>query len=200
MTARKNYQKLKAFLSVFPKWVETKKDLLSIKDKRLVLQYYAYRSYFRIDKRLKPENVIKELKKFKWDNIYFKSEELGIELYKNPAFTSTDKYKSSGKLIAKATKAMLDKNIKLKKIHSEIKTIDIGYKRKGKRKIVTFDTERDNLNFLEDLDDNVYVNIGGSSYNKNVFDFVYDYHNQSEDFFNHFEDFIREDNFFLYNW
>jgi hypothetical protein len=195
-----NYSKLKAFISAFPNSAETKKDLLKIKDKTLLIKYYAYREYFNIDKRLKPANTLRELKRYKADNLKFKSEELGIDLTKNSAFTDTDKYTSSSKLIAQVTKAMLGKGIKLNSISAEYREIDIRYKVTSQRKIILFDTQKDNLDFMASLKDDVYVNVGNTAYNKNGLDFDYDYHNQSNDFANNLMDYIREENLFLYRF
>jgi hypothetical protein len=195
-----NYSKLKAFVSAFPKNVETKKDLLKVKDKTLLIKYYAYREYFNIDKRLTPANTLKELKRYKADNLKFKSEELGIDLTKNTSFNEADKYTSSSKLIAQVTKAMLGKGIKLNSISSEYREIDVRYKVKSQRKIILFDTQNDNLDFMASLKDNVYVNIGNTAYNKNGLDFDYDYHNQSNDFANNLLDYIKEENLFLYKF
>jgi hypothetical protein len=61
-----------------------------------------------------------------------------------------------------------------------------------------FDTEKDNIEFMENLPDNYFINIGDTSYNKNGLDFIYDYHNSSTDFTNNLEDYIREENLFIY--
>lgn len=208
-TATENYNKLKAFLKSFPKWCETKKDLLKIKDKQLLSDYESYKIYFRItDKRKKPATVIKELKKFKRTNIFFKSEELGIDLVNHPDFNKHDYYKSSGKLIAKVTDAMLDTNCKLNSISTSKDKIDIRYKVEKNRKTVHFDNN-DNFDFMKKMDDSYYINITKSqgngktyksSYNKNGLDFIYDYHNQSNDFAEHLEPLIEDKTLLIYKY
>ena len=206
MTTRENYEKLKNFLRAFPRNIETKKDLLKLKDKRLLKDYYTYRTYFRIDKRLKPANVIKELKRFKRKNIFFKSEELGINLTKHKDFNAKDKYDSSRKLISIVTDAMLDEGLTLKSISTEYRNVDIRYKVTERRKVVIFDTVEFNLEFMNKLPDDVYINIsrasGGysSAYNKNGLDFIYDYHNQSNDFANNLMPMIEDINLFIYRF
>ncbi len=207
MTATQNYNNLKSFLNRFPKWVESKADLLKIQDKSLIAEYYSWRSYFHIDLRYKPLTVINELKKFKYDNIYFKSEELGIDLTKNPAFDIYDKYTSSNKLIARTTKAMLGQNIQLEYINAEYKSIEIGYKQTAVRKVIDFKQSNGALNveFLENMSDTTWINIAHASggykcaFNKNNFDFVYDYHNMSNDFANNLKPFVDECDIFIYN-
>jgi len=210
MTTERNYDKLRSFLSAFPKYIEAKKDLLKLKDKSLLIQYYAYRNYFRVDKRLTPANVIRELKKFKRDNIYFKSEELGIKLYKMSYFDSADKYSSSSKLVAIFTNSLLGKNIKLNKLFSEYRTIDISYRKGVSRKIVEFEITPFTVDFMEDLPDDIYINIVhadgengneySSSYNKNGFDFVYDYHNSSNDYAMKLKDNVDNQELYLFRF
>lgn len=208
-TAEKNYSDLKAFLNRFPKWVETKKDLLKIKDKKLLYDYNVYKIYFKItDKRYKPKTVINELKKFKKTNIFFKSEELGIDLLNHPDFDEHDYYKSSDKLIAKVTDAMLDTGCKLNSISSSIENIDIRYKVTKSRKVIHFDNN-DNFEFMKKMSDSYYINITKSqengktyrsSYNKNGLDFIYDYHNQSNDFSEHLSPLIEDKTLLIYKF
>lgn len=205
-TAKENYTKLKAFISAFPRNIESKKDLLKLKDKTLLKKYYIYRAYFKIDNRLKPSNVIAELKRFKERNIYFKSEQLGIDLTKNNEFNDTDKYTSSSKIIAKVTDAMLNTDIKLHSVHTEFKNIDVRYKVTESKKCVVFDTNND-LEFFNYLPDDYRVNIwqstengkiNKSSYNKTGLDFLFDYHNQSNDFATQLAPIIDEKILFIY--
>ena len=206
MTTRENYEKLKNFLRAFPRNIEAKKDLLKLKDKQLLKDYYLYRAYFKIDRRLKPANVIKELKKFKRKNIFFKSEELGIDLTKHKDFDFNDKYNSSRKLIAIVTDAMLDEGLTLNSISSEYRSVDIRYNVTQSRKVVVFDTVEFNLEFMNKLPDDIYINIsrasGGysSAYNKNGLDFIYDYHNQSNDFAVNLMPMIEDVNLFIYRF
>jgi len=206
MRAKENYSKLRSFLSAFPAYVETKKDLLKLRDKKLLAQYYIYRSYFHIDRRLKPSNVIRELRRFKYDNIYFKSEELGIDLTKHQDFNDKDLYTSSSKIIAKVTKAMLNHDVRLNSISTEYRSIDVRYKVTQTKKVVVFDTQNNhNIQFIEDLPPQYMINIahakGGytSAYNKHALDFIYDYHNQSNDFAQNLEPMIEDINLFIYN-
>jgi hypothetical protein len=204
MNAKENYNKLKAFISAFPNNVESKKDLLKLKNKTLLQDYYMYRLYFNIDSRKKPSNVIKELRKFKYDNIYFKSEELGIDLTIHKDFNSKDRYTSSSKLIAKVTKAMLGESLTLKSITSEYRNVDVRYKVTESRKVILFDTVQNSFEFMNNLSDSTFINIskadGGysSSYNKNGLDFLHDYHNQSNDFANNLNPLIEDLNLFIY--
>jgi len=206
MTTIENYEKLKSFLKAFPRNIETNKDLLKLKDKKLLKDYYTYKAYFRIDMRLKPARVIEELKKFKRKNIFFKSEELGIDLTKHKDFDSNDKYDSSRKIIAIVTDAMLSKGIKLNSISTEFRNVDIRYNTTQNRKVVVFDLVELNLEFMSNLPDDIYINIskasGGysSSYNKNGLDFIYDYHNQSNDFAVNLMPMIDDVNLFIYKF
>ena len=206
MTAKDNYDKLKSFIRAFPSNIESKKDLLKIKNKTLLKDYYKYKAYFKIDRRIKPSNVIRELKKYKQDNLRFKSEELGINLFKNDAFDSNDKYKSSSKIIAKVTKAMLGEQLTLNSISTEYRTVDVRYKVQESRKVVIFDTEQNSFEFMNNLSDNMFVNVseavGGysSSYNKNGLDFLYDYHNQSNDFAKHLDPKINDTTLYIYKY
>ena len=207
MTAKQNYQNLKRFLGSFPKYIETKKDLLKLKDKKLLLEYYVYRKYFNINRNYKPETVIRELKKYKETNIKFVSEELGLNLEKNPNFNDKDKYKLSSKLIAKVVKAMLNQDLKLNSIDSEYRTFDIAYKRTANRKVVTYALQQSGyIEFMNELPDDVYINItkanGGysSSYNKNGLDFIYDYHNSSNDFAQNLAPMVEDVNIFIYKF
>jgi len=206
MTAKENYSKLKAFTNAFPKNIESKKDLLKIKDKTLLKDYYLYKAYFHIDGRLKPSSVIKELKKYKRTCINFKSEELGIDLTKNPDFNWRDKYEASRKLIAKVTNAMLGQDLTLLNISTETRTVDVRYKVHEPRKVVIFDTVQNSLEFMRNLSDSTFINIskanGGysSSYNKNGLDFLYDYHNQSNDFAHNLDPLIEDINLYIYQY
>lgn len=206
MTAQENYDKLRTFLRHFPHDVKSKKDLLKIKDKKLLKDYYKYKIYFKIDGRLKPENVIKELKRYRKTCLKFKSEELGFDLSKKDFFDEHDKYKSSRKLVAQVTDAMLGKDIKLTKLRYDYKTFDISYGKKVVRKVVTFRTQNRNLEFMENLEDDIYINLrnaeGGynSAYNKNGLDFIYDYHNQSNDFAQNLAPLIEDSDLYIYRY
>lgn len=206
MTAQENYDKLRTFLRHFPRDVKSKKDLLKIKDKKLLKDYYKYKIYFKIDGRLKPENVIRELKRYRKTCLKFKSEELGFDLSKKDFFDKYDKYKSSRKLVAQVTDAMLGKDIKLTKLRYDYKSFDISYGKKVVRKVVTFRTQNRNLEFMENLEDDIYINLrnaeGGynSAYNKNGLDFIYDYHNQSNDFAQNLAPLIEDSDLYIYRY
>jgi hypothetical protein len=208
MTAQENYDKLKDFLRLFPRNIESKKDLFKAKDKTLVFKFELYKKYFRIDGRKRPDNVIKELKKFKKDNIFFKSEELGVKLYKDSNFNSADRYTSSSKLGAIFTKALLGTGVKLTSYNIEYRTFPTGYKQESTRKALDFKTDVLNLDFMENLPVNFRINIRhadsetgkiyDSNYNKNGLDFIHDYHNQSNDFANNLNKAVVNQDMFIY--
>jgi hypothetical protein len=194
-----NYTKLKEFIRLFPNDVKKKKDLLRIKNKRILLKYFSYKKYFHIDNRLNPKNTIKELKKFKRRNIFFKSEELGISLLNNYAFNDSDYYDTSTKFIAKVTNAMLGHETNLVRINYERKTFYIGYQNQVTARVVAFDLiDNHNLDFLIDLPMNYYININGTSYNKNGADFLFDYHNPSNDYKEQLMSKVKDINLFIY--
>lgn len=210
MTSYENWTKLRDFITNFPKNIESKRDLFKTKDIRLIAEYESWKSYFKIDRRLKPLNVIRELKRYKRDCLKFKAEELHLSKHEvNTYFDDKDKYTSSYKLSARVTRAMLGSGTILKSMKVEYKNIDLRYKQKGYRKIFRFKSERDGLAFVENLPDNIYINVAHadgngrkyrSAYNKGAFDFVYDYHNQSNDFAENLLPYIFQDDIYLYTF
>jgi hypothetical protein len=194
------YERLRAFLRSFPRDCEKKKDLLGLPSQTRK-EYIYWVKYFNIDGRMKPLNVIRELRMFKKDNIYFKSEMLGYDLTKMGCFDKYDMYTSSKKVVSIVTNAMIYGGIKLKNLSCSYEYIDISYNRGGMRKIVKFDSENYNLDWVGEIrDSSIFVNIKDTAYNKSFMDFEYDYFNQSSDFVSNLIERVNNQEIYFFRW
>ena len=171
------FGKLKRLLS--RKKIIKKKDLLKLKSKDMK-EYFTFRAFLKVDGRLRPESVRREFKKFKNTAIKFKSEDIGLNLKKTGYFDKNDKYKSSKKAVAVVTDAIQKHGSQITSLKEKTELVDIRYKQTALRKVIYVGI--DDLEFLEELPENYYINIEGTSYNKNGLDFVFDYFNQSNDY------------------
>jgi len=180
-----NYDELRKLITLLnKKKLKTKKDLVKLKAGELK-KYLKYRTYLRVDGRLKPLNVIRQFKKYRKTSRYFKA----IDLHFNPHnFTLrgvllADKYKAGRSLASYVTTAMQEFETELNDIHKETRQIDVAYNRRKTKQGLTIKVS--DLDFMQGLPNNIYINIDGTAYNKNGLDFIHDYLNQSEDFVGH---------------
>lgn len=157
----------------------SKKDLLKLKPAQLK-EYFTFKAFLKIDKRFKPSTVLREFKKYKKTAIKFKSHDIGLNLTKTTYFDDKDKFRSSKKLSAVVTDAIQASNLKLDGIKEKFESVDIRYNESRIKKVLKLDI--DSVDFLEELPESYYINIDGTSYNKNGLDFIFDYFNQSNDY------------------
>lgn len=179
---------------------ESKKDLLKAPTSFLK-EYLLFIKFLNEDSRLRPDNQYKQFMKYNQSAIKFKSHYLGYDLFKHKAFDQHDRYKSSQKIIAIVTDAMIKTGGKLTDIRSNFEFIDIAYKKTARLKGISFDFESvsgESLRFIENMPKGFYINIEGTSYNKNGLDFVYDYFNQSSDFSQNLDKLVGNQKIFIY--
>lgn len=180
------YNRLQGLLKAIRPY-DTKKDLLRAPS-AVRRDYQLFRSFLGIDKRLAPKRFREEAGNYRPSALVFKSDALKFDLSKTGYFDSFDKYKASKKKIASVTDALVSAGATLSNIKEAQETIDVAYNEKGSRKTIKVDLEPDfDWKFLQYLPASFYVNINGTSYNKNGADFVFDYHNRSEDFVTNLE-------------
>lgn len=179
---------------------DTNKDLLRASP-FVQKEYFAFRAFLNLDKRLAPKRVREEFEKYKDSALAFKSDALNYDLEATGLFDQYDKYSSSKKKVAVITNGMVKQGVDdLEHLSEYSKNIDIKYKVQSRRKIVEFKLGNpfDGLGFMDKLPATYYVNIKGTSYNKNGLDFIYDYHNSSEDFSANLIPIIIEQNLYIY--
>ena len=90
-----NRKKIKKLRKKFSKVKDKHKIMYLVLHKDNFRFYLLVYKYFKIDKRLHIENTIKELYKYKGDNIYFKSYYAGVPLQKLYKDLGSTKYQSN---------------------------------------------------------------------------------------------------------
>lgn len=164
------------------KGIDSKKDLIKL-DSNTLQEYYLFRAFLgENDKRHKPKTVRDNFKLYKRTAIKFKSDVLGYNLSKDEHFDKYDRYRSSNKIGAKVTDALFKNDVKLESFKVGYENIDTSYNSKQRKLVVTIKIPNSDLDFVEDLPPNVYINIDGTAYNKNGLDFIRDYYEMSNDF------------------
>ena len=178
---------------------KTKKEIRSA-PRVIRREYNKWRLLLGVtDGRLSPTTVRAEFKKYKRRALIFKSQVLNYDLRDSPYFDSFDKYDTSNKLVAHVTNAMMIHDVKLADIQVKSKTIHIGYKVTQTIRGVEFNiTDSSNVAFFNDLPDNYRINIDGVNYNKTGEEFIFDYHNQSNDFAQSLDSKVVDRNLFIY--
>ena len=182
------------------KQYKSKKDLLRA-DKSFLKDYFSFVKFLGEDARLRPDNHYTQFKKYKQSGLKFKSHYLGINLSLNKAFDVFDRYQSSKKIIAIVTNAMVRAKTKLTYIASSFNNVDVAYKKTRRLKTIQFKIKEnfnDSFDFFNFLPTNYYVNIDGTSYNKNGLDFHHDYLNQSNDFVDNLLESVESFDMFIY--
>jgi len=175
----KVYREFKEFQRRFRK-IKKRRDLW--KKPKLHKQYTFYNKLLGLDGRRKFSALRAKYRKYKKTALVFKSAELGLNLKKTGYFNELDKYKSSKKLEAIVTDALLEEGVKLHSLFSDYIQIYVEYKVLQLRKVVAIEIEPDDLHFLRHMPPNIYFNIMGTAYNKNGLDFEDDYFNSSNSF------------------
>lgn len=186
------YARLQGLLKALRPY-DTKKDLLRAPS-NVRKDYQLFRAFLKTDRRWAPKRFREEANKYRATALVFKSSKLNFDLSKTGYFDDNDKYKSSRKRIAKVTDALVKYDAKLERILETTQTIDVSYNKKSSRKVIKVDLAPDfSWSFLEALPDGFYVNINGTAYNKSGLDFLYDYHNKSEDFIKNLEPLMTDE-------
>ncbi|HIP36947.1 MAG TPA: hypothetical protein EYG85_08835 [Crocinitomix sp.] len=90
-----NRKKIKKLRKKYSKIKDKHKIMYLVLHKDNFNFYLLVYKYFKIDKRLHVENVIKEIYKYKGDNIYFKSHFAGLPLQKLYQDLGSSKYQSN---------------------------------------------------------------------------------------------------------
>jgi hypothetical protein len=162
---------------------DTKKDLLRAKPE-VQKDYWKFRLLLGVtDKRFSPKRVKTEFAKFTSSALAFKSEALNYNLSMVSDFDKYDTYRSSSKLVARVTSAMVEGGVQnLQSISVQTESIDVMYKTTKQFKTVKVRIKQEFITFVKELPSDIYINVNGTIYNKNGLDFEYDYHNQSNDY------------------
>jgi len=194
------YERLQTLISALRPYT-TRKSLMKAPIS-LYKEYILFKAFLgETDGRLTPQTQVRRFKRYKKTALAFKSESLGIDLSKNSAFDSFDRYSSSSKIIAKVTDGMVKTGTQLKSIETQTKRIHVGYKKTSMKKVVIFSLQDPSdrpLSFMSTLSPKLYINIGDTAYNKNALDFVDDYLNQSDDFAENLEPALIEEHVYIY--
>lgn len=161
--------------------IKSKKDLLKL-PRNEIRNYFVFKKYLKIDLRLRPDNTLIQFRKFRRTSYYFKAIDLKIKLKELKKVIPFDRYKTGRSLASKVTNVMQQNEIELFSIKVKNIAVDIEYKHTYSKKCVLI--ECNEIQFLEDLPSDFYINIAGTAYNKNGFEFIEDYFNQSNDFVN----------------